>query len=85
VPSSQFFDVFSIMKFSSLYSRLDFRKQPEVTRRQMRGTGWVLHFSNRFLGQKLLDTERLVSWSIVMVENRIVGPKFRPFYTHSFT
>jgi hypothetical protein len=37
------------------------------------------------LGQKLLDRERLVSWSIVMVENPIVGSKFRPFSTHSLT
>jgi hypothetical protein len=29
-----------------------------------------------FGGQKLLDGECLVSWSIVMVENPIVGPKF---------
>jgi len=26
----------------------------------------------------------LVSWSIVMVENPMVGPKFRPLSTHSF-
>jgi hypothetical protein len=25
--------------------------QPEVIRRQMRGIGWVFHFSNRFLRQ----------------------------------
>jgi hypothetical protein len=43
------------------------------------GIGWVFHFINRFLGHELLDTECLVSWSIVMVENPIVGPKFRPF------
>jgi hypothetical protein len=36
------------------------------------------------LDQKLLDRERLVSGSIVMVENPIVGPKFRPFSTHRF-
>jgi len=51
-------------------------------------TSWwqcEFHFSNRFLGQKLLDRECLVSWSIVMVENPIVGPKFRPFSVHSFT
>jgi hypothetical protein len=65
--------------------RLYLWKQPEDIRIKIGGTGWVFHFSNRFLGQKLLDRERLVSWSIVMVENPIVGPKFRPFYTHSFT
>jgi hypothetical protein len=26
-----------------------------------------------------------VSWSIVVVENSINGPKFKPFSTHSFT
>jgi hypothetical protein len=46
---------------------------------------WVFYFSNRFWGQKRLDRERLVSWSIVMVENPIVGPKFRHFSKHSFT
>jgi hypothetical protein len=33
-----------------------------------------------FFGQKLLDRERLVSWSLVIVENPIVGPKFKPFF-----
>jgi hypothetical protein len=41
------------------------------------------HISNQFLGQKLLlDRELFVSWSIVTVENPIIGPKFRPFSTH---
>jgi len=31
------------------------------------------------LGQQLLDRQLIVRWSIVMVENPIVGPKFRPF------
>jgi len=30
-------------------------------------------------GQKLLDRKRLVSWGIIMVENQIVGSKFRAF------
>jgi hypothetical protein len=34
------------------------------------------------LGRKLLDRGRLVTWSIVMVENPIIGSKFRPFSTH---
>jgi hypothetical protein len=41
--------------------------------------GWVFHFGNRFLGQKPFDEERHVSWSIVTLENPIVGPKFSPF------
>jgi hypothetical protein len=49
-----------------------------------RGIWWIFHFGNLFLGQKLLDRECLMSWSIVMVENPIVGPKFRPFSVHSF-
>jgi hypothetical protein len=40
----------------------------------------VFRFKKLFFGQKLLDKERLVSLSIVMVENPIVGPKFRPVY-----
>jgi hypothetical protein len=58
--------------------------ETEVIRSQIVGTGWVFYFSNRFLGQKLLDREYLVSWKIVMVENPIAGLKFRPFSTHSF-
>jgi len=57
-----------------------FLEMPQIFRNQIRGIGWMFHFSNRFLGQKLLDRERLVSWSIVMVENPIVGPKFRPIH-----
>jgi hypothetical protein len=37
-----------------------------------------------FWARKLLDRECLVSWSIVMVENPIDGPKFRPLSMHSF-
>jgi hypothetical protein len=54
-------------------------------RGQISGNGWEFHFSNGFLGQKLLDRERLVSWSIVMMENPVVGPKVRPFSTENFT
>jgi hypothetical protein len=36
------------------------------------------------MGQKQLDRECLVNWSIVMVKNAIVGPKFRPSSKHSF-
>jgi hypothetical protein len=57
-----------------------FWKQPEVISSHIRGTGWVIQFTNRFLGQKLLDRERLVSWNTVMVEIPIVEPKFMPFY-----
>jgi len=42
-------------------------------RNQIRGRGLVFHFSNPFLGQKLLDRERLVSWIVVMVENQSLG------------
>jgi len=45
----------------------------------------VFHFSNWSMGQKLLDRECLVSWSSVIIENPITGPKFRPFSTQSFT
>jgi hypothetical protein len=61
-----------------------FWKHPEVIRSKIRVIMCVLHFGNRFLGQKLLDRERLVSYNIVMVENSIVGTNFRPFSTHSF-
>jgi hypothetical protein len=56
----------------------------KVIHSQIRGTWWKFHFSNRFLDLKLLDKEHPVSWSIVKVENSIVGPKFRPSSMHSF-
>jgi hypothetical protein len=31
------------------------------------------------MSQKPLDREPFVNWSIVVVENPILGPKFRPF------
>jgi lysyl-tRNA synthetase class II len=34
------------------------------------------------LGQRLLDREHFVGWRTAMLENIIVGPKFRPFSTH---
>jgi len=49
------------------------------------GIGWVFHFSSRILGQKLLDRSSLMSWGLVIVENPVVGLKFRHFSTHSFT
>jgi hypothetical protein len=58
--------------------------ETEVIRSQTAGKGWMFLFSNRIFGQKLLDTERLVGWSIVMVKNPMDGLKFRPFPTHSF-
>jgi hypothetical protein len=61
-----------------------FMKTAKVIRSQIRETGWVFSYSNRFLAQKLLGRERLLSWSIVIAENNIVGPKFRPFSTRSF-
>jgi hypothetical protein len=57
------------------------QKQPDVI--EAKSVGWMFHFSNTFLGHKVPDRERLVSWSIVMEEDPIVGPKFRPFYTPS--
>jgi hypothetical protein len=44
------------------------------------GNRGLFHFINRFWAR-----EHLVSWSIDMVENLIVGPKFRYFSMHSFT
>jgi len=59
-----------------------FWKEPEVIWTQMRGIRWLLLFSNLFFGP---ERERLLSCSIVMVQNGIVGPKFRHFSMHSFT
>jgi len=55
--------------------------ETEVIQTQVRGTGWVFHIKNRFLGQKLLDRVCLMIWNISIVENPIVGSKFRPFST----
>jgi hypothetical protein len=40
-----------------------------LRRSKIRGRGWVFHFSNKSLGQKLLDRVCTVRWSIAMVEN----------------
>jgi len=77
-------NVLSILISPTLWGRLYFWKQPEVIQSQIRGTGWVFHFSKRFLGQKLLDRESLVSCSTVMVKNPISGPKFRTLSMNSF-
>jgi hypothetical protein len=77
-----FLDVFSILKSSSVQGRFYFWKQPHVARGQIRGLGWVLHLSKQFLGHKLLDRERLISWSFVMAEKPNAMPKFRPISTH---
>jgi hypothetical protein len=82
VPLSLFF-VFIIIKTLSLYGILYFGNSQKSFGAKL-GIGWVFHFSNRFLGQKLLDREHLVSRSIVILENPIVRPKFRPFSMHSF-
>jgi hypothetical protein len=82
VPSSYFLDVFNILKFSFLYGRLYFWKQPEVIQSLITGTRWMFHFINQFFSPKLLDRERLVSCGIVMVEKPIVGPKFGSISMH---
>jgi hypothetical protein len=51
-----FLYIFNILKSSSLYGRFYFWKQPRVIRSQIRGIGWVFHFSNPFLGQKLTES-----------------------------
>jgi hypothetical protein len=56
-----------------------FWKQLEVILSKIREKGWVFHFSKQFLGLKLLDSEKLVSWSVVMLENQIIELKFRTF------
>jgi hypothetical protein len=38
-----------------------------------------------FWARNFFDREHLVRWSIVMVENTVIGPNFKPFSMHSFT
>jgi len=52
---------------------------------KIREIWWVFHFTNRLLGQKLLNRVRIVSWGIVMVEDSIAGTNFRPFFAHHLT
>jgi hypothetical protein len=78
----QIFSVFSVS--SNLRSlKVEFISQSHSEHNQ--GNGWVFHFHNRFLGQKLLEIECLVSFNLFKVENPYVGPKSRPFSTHRFT
>jgi hypothetical protein len=46
-------------------------KQPEVIQSQIRGIGWVFHFSNRFLCQKLLDRECCALWAEALLWWRV--------------
>jgi hypothetical protein len=59
VPSAHLFECF---QYSQIFFplRQTLFLETEVIQSQFRGKEWVLHFSNRFLGQKLLDRERLV-------------------------
>jgi len=57
-----------------------FCKQPEVIRKQIRGTGWVLNSLMSFFFHKLLDRESPVSRSIVTVEIQSLGKSSRFFY-----
>jgi hypothetical protein len=85
VPSSHFF--FGCLQYPKIIvpsQQTLFLETTKVIRKQMKGTVWVFHFSDRFLGQKLLDRTHLMSWNVVMVENPIVGTKFRHFYNHNF-
>jgi hypothetical protein len=56
-----FLDVFSFLKSLPLKGRLYLWKQPEVIWNQIKEIGWVFHFTNWFLGQKLFNKECLVS------------------------
>jgi hypothetical protein len=51
-----FLDIISILKFSSLQGRPNFWNWLEVTQSQIKGVGWLFHFSNLILGQKLHDS-----------------------------
>jgi hypothetical protein len=46
VVDTFFLDAFNVMKSSSLSGRLYSWKEPEVIHSQMRGTRYMLHFSN---------------------------------------
>jgi hypothetical protein len=85
VPSSYFLEVFQYPEIFVTLRQTLYLKTAQVISSQMRVTGLMFHSSNRFLDQKLLDRERCMSCSTVMVENPIAGPKFRPFSVYSFT
>jgi hypothetical protein len=85
MPLSHFFGCLQYPEIIISLRQTLFWKQPEVIWSQTRGIQCVFNVSNRFLGQNLLlEREHLVSWSTVMVENPIAGPKFRPLSNHSF-
>jgi hypothetical protein len=84
VPSSCFVGCLQHPEIFVLSGQTLFWNKPEVIQSKIRGKGWVFNFSNRFLGQKILEGERLVSWIIVMVEDPNTEPKFRPSSAHSF-
>jgi hypothetical protein len=62
-----------------------FGNSQKSSRAKTRVIGCVFHFSNQFFGQKLLDREHLVSQSIVMVENILLGQSLRLFRCFSIS
>jgi hypothetical protein len=46
------------------YGRVYMWKQPEVIDSHVRGIVWLFHFSNQFLGQKLLQSSALCAGAL---------------------
>jgi len=80
VPSSHFFRCLQYPEIFVLSRQTIILETARSNSKPNQGKDLVFLLSNRLLGQKLSDRERLVSCSIVKVENPIVGPNFR----HSF-
>jgi len=77
-----FLDVFNVLK-----SKADFiygNSQKSFRAKSSGEQGGCSIPVINFWTRNCFDRECLVSWSIVMVENPIIGPKFRPFSTYSF-
>jgi hypothetical protein len=53
----------------ALQSGLQFWENPEVARGQIWGIWWMVQFHYRFVGQKLPDSERVMSKGIGMMQD----------------
>jgi hypothetical protein len=69
----------------ALQRGLQFWEEPEVARGQIWRIWWMVQFQYRFFGQKLPDSDRVMSKGIVMMDDPSIRPKFKSAPTNSLT
>ena len=72
-----------ILKTGPLDDPLEFGEEKKITRSQIRRVGGLLQHRDPLLGQKLSDTQSVVSRRVVMVKQSRVGiPHLSPLDAH---